>query len=89
MPFGSDIAEMVWQTDDCVYDDHNWGYVPGVAIKPTNTIVDELVDIVSKNGQLLLNISPMANGTIVTRRRTAIRFTFGRRRLPTENCSTP
>ncbi|TWT84229.1 Alpha-L-fucosidase [Planctomycetes bacterium CA13] len=57
------IAEMVWQTDDCVYDDHNWGYVPGVAIKPTNTIVDELMDIISKRGVLMLSFAPKADGT--------------------------
>lgn len=35
------IAKMAWQTDDCVYDDHNWGFVAGTPIKPTNTIVDQ------------------------------------------------
>ena len=58
-----DIADMVWQTDDCVYDDHNWGYVPGVAIKPTNLIVDQLMDIISKRGVLMLSFAPKADGT--------------------------
>ncbi|VGO17419.1 hypothetical protein PDESU_06015 [Pontiella desulfatans] len=58
-----EIADMVWQTDDCVYDDHNWGYVPGVAIKPTNLIVDQLMDIISKRGVLMLSFAPKADGT--------------------------
>lgn len=57
------IADQVWQTDDCVYDDHNWGYVPGVAIKPTNTIVDQFMDIISKRGVLMLSFAPKADGT--------------------------
>ncbi|MDZ8117619.1 alpha-L-fucosidase [Pontiella sp. NLcol2] len=57
------IGDMVWQTDDCVYDDHNWSYVPGVAIKPTNTIVDQLMDIISKRGVLMLSFAPKADGT--------------------------
>ncbi len=58
-----DIADMVWQTDDCVYDDHNWSFVPGVAIKPTNTIIDQFVDIVSKRGVLMLSFAPKPDGT--------------------------
>ncbi|MBK1875902.1 alpha-L-fucosidase [Pelagicoccus mobilis] len=57
------IGNMVWQTDDCVYDDHNWSYVPGVAIKPTNHIVDQLMDIVSKRGVLMLSFAPKSDGT--------------------------
>lgn len=57
------IGDMVWQTDDCVYDDHNWGYVPGVAIKPTNTIIDQFVDIVSKRGVLMLSFAPKPDGS--------------------------
>ncbi|WP_010178219.1 alpha-L-fucosidase [Aquimarina agarilytica] len=58
------IADMVWQTDDCVYDDHNWGYAENIPIKSTNIIVDELVDIVSKRGVLMLSFAPKADGTI-------------------------
>ncbi|MFY0601254.1 MAG: alpha-L-fucosidase [Cyclobacteriaceae bacterium] len=58
-----DIAEMVWQTDDCVYDDHNWGFVEGTPIKPTNVIVDQLMDIISKRGVMMLSFAPRADGT--------------------------
>lgn len=57
------IAETVWQTDDCVYDDHNWGYVPGVAIKSTDRIVDQLMDVISKRGVLMLSFAPKPDGT--------------------------
>lgn len=57
------IADKVWQTDDCVYDDHNWGFVEGTPIKPTNKIVDQLMDIISKRGVLMLSFAPRANGT--------------------------
>ena len=57
------ISPMVWQTDDCVYDGHNWGFAEGVPIKKTDVIVDELVDIVSKNGVLMLSFAPRADGS--------------------------
>lgn len=57
------IADMVWQTDDCVYDDHNWGYAKGIPIKPANTIVDQLMDIISKRGVLMLSFAPRADGS--------------------------
>ena len=57
------IAPMVWQTDDCVYAGHTWGYSEGVPIKSTNRIIDELVDIVSKRGVLMLSFAPKADGS--------------------------
>ncbi|TGV04207.1 alpha-L-fucosidase [Flavivirga rizhaonensis] len=57
------IAPMVWQTDDCVYNGNTWGYSSGVPIKSTNTIIDELVDIVSKRGVLMLSFAPKADGS--------------------------
>ncbi|TLX71799.1 alpha-L-fucosidase [Labilibacter sediminis] len=59
----SNIGDMIWQTDDCVYGGHTWGYVPNVPIKPTNRIIDELVDIVSKRGVLMLSFAPRADGS--------------------------
>lgn len=57
------MADMVWQTDDCVYENNNWSYVPGVAIKPTNKIIDQLMDIISKRGVLMLSFAPKADGS--------------------------
>ena len=67
------IADMVWQTDDCVYDDHNWGYVPNTPIKPTNTIVDQLMDIISKRGVLMLSFAPKPDGTFPEEQKVMMR----------------
>ena len=53
----SKIREYFWQTDTSV-GANSWGYVTNWISKNTNTIVDDLVDIVSKNGSLLLNVGP-------------------------------
>ncbi|MBT8044384.1 MAG: alpha-L-fucosidase, partial [Verrucomicrobiae bacterium] len=39
-------------------------YTEGLGIKPTSEVLHSLIDIVSKNGCMLLNISPKADGTI-------------------------
>lgn len=57
------LAPMVWQTDDSIYDGNNWGYADGVPIKPTDMIVDQLMDVISKRGVLMLAIAPKADGT--------------------------
>jgi alpha-L-fucosidase len=57
------IREPAWQTDDAV-GFKSWGYINGENYKSAQYIVDELVDIVSKNGNLLLNIGPRSDGTI-------------------------
>ncbi|MDZ8117238.1 alpha-L-fucosidase [Pontiella agarivorans] len=58
-----ELADMVWQTDDSIYDGNNWGYAEGVPIKPTDMIVDQLMDVISKRGVLMLAIAPKADGT--------------------------
>jgi len=57
------IREGFWQTDTSV-GKRSWGYIQDEDYKTVNDLVDELVDIVSKNGCLLLNIGPRADGTI-------------------------
>ncbi|MEM3193796.1 MAG: alpha-L-fucosidase, partial [Candidatus Bathyarchaeia archaeon] len=42
----------------------SWGYIRDHDYKPAGSIIDDLVDIVSKNGCLLLNIAPRPDGTI-------------------------
>jgi len=58
-----DIREHYWQTDTSV-SYRSWGYVENDEFKTVTTVVHDLVDIVSKNGNLLLNVGPRADGTI-------------------------
>jgi len=59
----ADIQPAFWQTCTSV-SRNSWGYITNHVYKDTGEIVDELVDIVSKNGTMLLNIGPKADGTI-------------------------
>jgi len=42
----------------------SWGYIEGFKVNSPETVIGWLVDTVSKNGTLLLNVSPRADGTI-------------------------
>jgi alpha-L-fucosidase len=52
-----------WQTDTSINND-GWGYIEHDTYKSPEFLVRQLVDIVSKNGNLLLNIGPRVDGTI-------------------------
>ena len=52
-----DIWPQPWQTDTCI---GNWHYLRGVTYKTPKRVIDLLVDIVSRNGNLLLNF-PLPN----------------------------
>lgn len=43
---------------------YSWGYTEGMEIRTPEEIVHTLIDVVSKNGQMLLNLSPKVDGTI-------------------------
>ena len=58
-----DINKRVWQTDTSIWK-RSWGYIKNDECKSANDLIDQLIDIVSKNGILLLNIGPKADGTI-------------------------
>jgi|TARA_Y100000310_G_scaffold288232_1_gene313699 alpha-L-fucosidase len=53
-----------WITDTSVDDQGAWSYVPDAAFKKVSTLVHNLIDNVSKNGYLLLNVGPKLDGTI-------------------------
>jgi alpha-L-fucosidase len=58
-----DTRPLYWQTDTSV-SNKSWGYIKDDTFKSPEFIVDQLIDIVSKNGNLLLNIGPRSDGTI-------------------------
>jgi alpha-L-fucosidase len=74
MMFGSGIVEVErggfaeakpyeWQTDTAIAR-NSWCYTDDLDYKSANEIIQTLVDVVSKNGNLLLNIGPKADGTL-------------------------
>ena len=56
-------AAYIWQSDTPICHG-SWGYVKDASYKSALDIVRELIDIVSKNGNLLLNVGPKADGCI-------------------------
>lgn len=54
---------VLWMTDDTI-SMGSWCYTENLEIKPVYRIVHGVVDTTAKNGVTLLNISPMADGTI-------------------------
>jgi alpha-L-fucosidase len=58
-----DIRPLYWQTDTSV-SNKSWGYIKDDTFKSPEFVVDQLIDIVSKNGNLLLNIGPRSDGII-------------------------
>jgi alpha-L-fucosidase len=59
----AEIRADFWQTDTAVAK-NSWSYTENNEYKEAGDIIGDLVDIVSKNGALLLNIGPKADGTI-------------------------
>jgi len=59
----SGISPLFWQNDTSI-SKNSWGYIEGQDYKTATDIIGDLVDIVSKNGALLLNIGPKPDGTI-------------------------
>jgi alpha-L-fucosidase len=57
------LVDYSWLTDDTI-SNGSWCYTETMTIKELRTVLHSLIDIVSKNGVLLLNISPKADGTI-------------------------
>lgn len=55
--------EFVWQTDDRLEDKRTWCHVEDPRYRSSMSVIHQLCDVVSKNGNLLLNIGPKADGT--------------------------
>lgn len=59
----ADIKPYYWQTDTAIAL-NSWCYTEGNNYRDPVGLVRDLIDIVSKNGNLLLNVGPKADGTI-------------------------
>jgi alpha-L-fucosidase len=63
-----EISANPWQTDTCV---GNWHYAKGIQYKTPKFIVDMLLDVVSRNGNLMLNF-PLPNSGMLDDQELAI-----------------
>lgn len=70
------IYPRTWQTDTAIAK-KSWGYTVDNEYKEAREIICDLVDIVSKNGCMLLNVGPKADGTI-TEEETQVLLEIGR-----------
>ena len=66
----SSIQVLPFQSDESI-SNNGWCYVAGNTYKSAAYLVNRLVDIVSKNGNMMLSIDPKADGTLpdTTRKR--------------------
>lgn len=73
MPFGSgmvdleqgsfnDVTYMEWLTDSTIDTGAAWGYMHNAQYRSAQSLLHHLIDNVSKNGCLLLNVAPDATG---------------------------
>ncbi|MEV7805545.1 alpha-L-fucosidase [Microbispora sp. NPDC088329] len=65
------IQNPYWLTDDSI-SSSSWCYTNGIGYYSLNTMLHSLIDRVSENGTMLLNIAPMADGTIPSGQRSIL-----------------
>jgi alpha-L-fucosidase len=58
-----DIRKQSWQTDTSL-SNGSWGYIEHDTYKSPEVVIHQLADVVSKNGNLLMNVGPRPDGTI-------------------------
>ena len=58
-----DITDNYWLTDDAI-SSSSWCYTEGIGYYTKQQILHAFIDRISKNGNMLLNISPKPDGTI-------------------------
>jgi alpha-L-fucosidase len=67
----ADLRTPYWLTDDAI-SSSSWCYTVGIGYYSLNQMLHSLIDRVSKGGNMLLNISPIADGTIPAAQRTVL-----------------
>ncbi len=61
--------EIPGQADDrawesCLTTSYQWSYLPGAVVRPSSEIIENLVHIRARGGNMLLNIGPRPDGRI-------------------------
>ena len=62
------LAPEPWLTDETI-STGSWSHVEGLEYRPVHEILHILADVVSKNGTLMLNVSPRADGSLPVEQR--------------------
>ncbi len=66
-----DISEDYWLTDMTISKE-SWSYINGQTYRTPDLLIRNMIDIWSKRGIVLLNVSPTANGTIPDEQRQTL-----------------
>ncbi len=69
----TELTNFEWITDSTVDAGQGWGYLKETGYKSPRTVIHYLIDNVSKNGHLLLNIGPKPDGTLPDEARDILR----------------
>lgn len=67
-----DIYPLPWMTD-ITLGESRWMYVEGHKYKPASLVIRNMIDVWSKNGIVLLNVSPRADGVINQEQRVILK----------------
>jgi alpha-L-fucosidase len=67
----TDISDDYWLTD-ITLSHHSWSYINGQTYKDPSMVIRNMIDVWSKKGIVLLNISPKADGTIPQEQRDVL-----------------
>jgi alpha-L-fucosidase len=68
----TDLTYYDWITDSTVDAGEAWGYIQDTGYKSPASVIHYLIDNVSKNGHLLLNVGPKPDGTFPFEARTIL-----------------
>lgn len=74
IPNEDEIPDKVWESNIPIGND--WGYVPSDTFKSSQVLIETLIDVVSKGGNLILGVGPTPEGTF-TEEETAILADIG------------
>jgi alpha-L-fucosidase len=56
--------ERAWES--CLTTSYQWSYLPGAVVRPSTEIIENLVHIRARGGNLLLNVGPRPDGRIAS-----------------------